>query len=366
MVSKYCLVLAVALIVLTVGFAQAEVLANSGKPMRGVNPQRNYNVNKKLLCPEIAPGRTQVWNIAWETKKPSQDWTSYYAPYIELTQDDEGFIYLRGSVGTPAARFIKINGTDGSFDPTLVYVAPFNSFAEPTHVAGNRMYIAAETKTAIVNTLTMQEIALLDHAVTGTSPGSYAPFGTQFMITASPANSPVDALRYLNTASQEFDVSQPNFSSANANDVIIYKNGTGDEIPIAVFGSSSPSAIIIYSPNYLFSLLGSNYLYVDSYVQDSQLVIHAIILQTQTTHVTLIIDADTGNLIRNVSMNTWEGEAITAFSKFRVLGDKSVCSIVSNSQAKIVDILNDKVLLTNKYTVFDPLYSIRTYWLLFH
>jgi hypothetical protein len=153
------------------------------------------------------------------------------------------------------------------------------------------MYIAAETKTAIVNTLTMQEIALLDHAVTGTSPGSYAPFGTQFMITANPANSPVDALRYLNTASQEFDVSQPNFGSANANDVIIYKNGTGDEIPIAVFGSSSPSAIIIYSPNYLFSLLGSNYLYVDSYVQDSQLVIHAIILQTQTTHVTLIIDA---------------------------------------------------------------------------
>jgi hypothetical protein len=48
MVSKYCLVLAVALIVLTFGFAQAEVLANSGKPMRGVNPQRNYNVNKKV------------------------------------------------------------------------------------------------------------------------------------------------------------------------------------------------------------------------------------------------------------------------------------------------------------------------------
>ena len=148
------------------------------------------------------------------------------------------------------------------------------------------MYIAANTATVIVNTTSMTEIEVLNHDPIPDGRGSYAPYGTEYMVSSNTWSDPLDAVRYLKTTTRQFDTALPNFNAVNAQDVIVY-NGS---LPIVVH-SVEEQSLTISSPNYEVTLLGSNYLYVDSYVQDSQLVIHAIILHTQTTHVTLIIDA---------------------------------------------------------------------------
>ncbi len=147
----------------------------------------------------------------------------------------------------------------------------------PTHVKGHKMYIAAAEMTTVVNTTSMKDLAVVPHSTYDTyayPPGSYAPFNTNFMVTANPNQNPVNILRYLN-ASLQFDNDQLNFVGANANDVIIYTNSSGMDVPIIVLARIGYAGVIsVWSPNYQITIPGNNVLYDSSYVQNNQYVLH--------------------------------------------------------------------------------------------
>lgn len=154
------------------------------------------------------------------------------------------------------------------------------------------MYIAAPDMTTIVNTTTMTDIAVLPHSTyLALSPGSYVPLGDKYMVTSHLDDDPVDILRYLN-ASKLFDTADlPNFSSAYANDVVIYKNGSGVDIPIVVLARNVYAGTIqVWSPNYQFTIPGSNY-YVSGYVQNDQFILHYISSDADRAHTVAFYNA---------------------------------------------------------------------------
>lgn len=147
------------------------------------------------------------------------------------------------------------------------------------------MYIVGKTHSIIVNTASMTELASLAHDLGANEVGSYAPLGTDFMVSSNQDFDPIDILRYIKTSTRSFDTSQFSFSSVNAEDVIVHNAN----LPLVVT-SVAEESLAVTTPEYETTVAGPYLLNQAPYVQDNTLIVHVADYTTGLAMTTLYFD----------------------------------------------------------------------------
>eukprot|EP00029_Vermamoeba_vermiformis_P004922 TRINITY_DN1569_c0_g2_i1.p1 TRINITY_DN1569_c0_g2~~TRINITY_DN1569_c0_g2_i1.p1 ORF type:complete len:710 (+),score=83.21 TRINITY_DN1569_c0_g2_i1:32-2131(+) len=375
MKSSSCLRYLLAVLVLgtVMQVTVAEVLEDSGFPMTGVNPQRNYQTNRPVLCSR-PPGRSQVLNLKW-TFQPPTEGTYVYNPY-GATIDSEGNAYIM-VLDVAGYQFVKLNGTDGTVIKTF-NLAESVGYSSPTLLQGNKMYFATQLNTYILNTTDLSIGPGIPNTQGVDVPNlqlSYAPYLGTHMVASNEATSalaPSESLMYIRASDQSVDSTKFNIAAGRPLPVLIYKDST-NEFPIVVsYSGLAPNFIVrLNSPNYAINVTDPGEIVYRAWIEGNSLYLFTKGYVATNTVKIYSYNARTGVLNNVQTIAEFQGSAFTLQSDVYAANNISVAQIYNTAAAKrqVVDLINGRVLLqeaTEMRLHSAPVFSIPDNTMLMH
>jgi hypothetical protein len=323
-------------------FAYSAELASSSYPVLGANPQRNYQINAPVLCPDVSRGKTTVLNTIWTWPPDNFVWT--FDDDKQITLDEDGNLHVMGIYGSGEGSlpmFIRLNKNGDQiasyFDEAVV--SEYLWWAPLTHLQDKDTWLANNNKSYRLNTTFALDLTI-NNVVNSYSASSFVPFGSSHLVKANigTGSSTDPKVQYINLATKVVDESLPGFplNGWPYLPVMVYKNASAEKV-VSVIDYDGQTKIS--TEDYTRDLLQSaERVFIDS---KQVIVIHS-------SPKLSIVDVESGEILNEYEFYDFNGSSCTwNYPRFSMYHNNKTFAYITTTENLFVDLLSEEVLVEN-------------------
>jgi hypothetical protein len=324
-------------------------LADSGYPMPGANPQRNYKVNRPIRCAEVSNGKTTVLDEIYSVPEVGANFL-VMTNGREVTLDGNGWAYtIADYLGQ--LRIYRFNTTNGSYDDGDFYIPGPSQDPLITHLAEGIFYWSGDSTTNIVNASAFETILNYADDANYGSQSSMAPYKNDWMVKSriEAELTGADAVMFFKDSTSSADTSITNidadFVGTIPLDVMVYKSTTSTTefpiVPAVATELGGPTKFL--APGYTVTLDNTN-------ARKVMIVGEEVII----THFSSMngvgglykFDAATGAMTMNKTYTSWNGQPFFLYSSLIYHNGKAFAQMSSNLTPFFVDLVSGQTVAT--------------------